>query len=84
MNIADLPNIGPISAAWLREVGIESRSDLELAGPVAVFLSVRAAGYRPSLNLLWALAAGLRGRHWTDLSPSDKRKLKQELADAEK
>ncbi len=84
MNFADIPSIGPTSTAWLREVGIESRSDLELAGPVAVFLSVHAAGYRPSLNLLWALAAGLRGKHWADLSASDMCQLRQELIDAEK
>ena len=27
-------NIGPKSAAWLRQVGLHTRADLEAAGPV--------------------------------------------------
>jgi DNA transformation protein len=83
VDIADLPNIGPTSADWLRAAGVETIGDLEAAGPVAAFLAVRAAGHAPSLNLLWALAAGLRGEHWARLPEAIRDGLRRELADAE-
>ncbi len=80
MDIADVPNLGPVSAGWLRAAGIRTRADLLSAGPVAAFLAVRAAGQTPSLNLLWALAAGLDGRHWATLPAAEKGRLRRELA----
>lgn len=79
-DIEDLPNLGPISAGWLREVGLFSVEELRLAGPVAAFLSVRIHQLRASLNLLWALDAGLCGIHWTKLTPLRKEKLKSDLS----
>jgi hypothetical protein len=80
-DIEQLPNLGPASASWLRSVGIRCRGDLERIGPVGAFVMVREAGHRPSLNLLWAMAAGLLGRPWTGLSPEEKRLLSRELAE---
>lgn len=81
--IEGVPNLGPVSASWLRSVGIRSRADLERVGPVGAFLLVTEAGHRPSLNLLWAMAAGLLGRPWAGLSPEEKLLLREELAEAE-
>ncbi len=64
---------------WLREIGITTRAQLEQLGVVAAYLMVEQAGYRPSLNLLWAMAAGLEGRHWTTLSAEQKQRLRAEL-----
>jgi hypothetical protein len=83
MNIAELPNIGSTSADWLRSAGIRTRAELEAAGPVGAYLAVRDAGHRPSLNLLSALATGLRGLHWTALPAHVKARLQKELAAAE-
>ena len=64
---AKLRNIGPKSAAWLRQVGLRSREDLEHAGPVGAYLKVRRAGFKPSLNLLYALEGALRDCHWQEV-----------------
>ena len=38
-----LRNIGPKSAAWLRQVGLRTREDLAGAGTVEAFMRVRRA-----------------------------------------
>lgn len=69
---AKLRNIGPKSAAWLRQVGVHSVEDLTLLGAVDAFMRIRRAGFRPSLNLLYALEGALRDCHWQDI-PEDRR-----------
>ncbi len=78
-----LLNIGPKSAAWLRQVGIRTLEDLRRLGAVGAFLKVKKAGFRPSLNLLYALAGAERGCHWTALSAEDKNAMVLEVNAAE-
>ena len=72
MNNEKLRNIGPKSAAWLRQVGLRSRADLEAVGTVEAFMRVKRAGFKPSLNLLYALEGALRDCHWQEV-PDDRR-----------
>lgn len=65
-DISSLP-LGPISSRMLRSVGITTMGDLREAGAVEAFVRYRIVGEQPSLNLLWALVAGLRGAHWASL-----------------
>ena len=58
-----LRNIGPKSAAWLRQVGLRTYDDIAAAGVVDAFLRVKRAGFRPSLNLLYALEGALLDCH---------------------
>lgn len=74
-----IKNIGPVSAGWLAEVGIRKRADLIRLGAVAAYLRVKDAGYRVTLNLLWALAGAERGLPWSKLSEEDRRQLLMEL-----
>ncbi len=72
MSKAKLLNVGPKSAAWLRQVGIRTEDDLRALGAVAAFLKVKRAGFRPSLNLLYALEGALLGCHWQQV-PAERR-----------
>jgi hypothetical protein len=74
-----LKNLGPVSTRWLASVGIHRRADLIRLGPVEAFLRVKAAGHKPSLNLLWALAGAERGLRWNKLSEDERHKLLLEL-----
>jgi len=65
-------NVGPKSAAWLRQVGVRTQDDLMRLGAVEAFMKVKRAGFRPSLNLLYALAGAIENCHWADL-PDDKK-----------
>ena len=75
-------NIGPKSAAWLRQVGLRSAEDLVAAGSVGAFLKVRRAGFKPSLNLLYALEGALLDCHWHDVPDERRRQLQAELETA--
>ena len=81
---ADLPieslrNLGPTSGVWLREVCITTIAEPERLGPVVAFRIVKQRQPKASLNLLWALAAGLRDRDWRELSDQEKEKLRVEV-----
>lgn len=80
---AKIRNIGPKSAAWLRQVGVRTAEDLFRLGPVEAFLKIKRAGFRPSLNLLYSMAGAIDDCHWTDLSAERKSRLLQELEAAE-
>jgi DNA transformation protein and related proteins len=74
-----LKNLGPVSRRWLLSVGIRKRADLIRLGPVEAFLRVKAAGHKPTLNLLWALAGAERGLPWNRLSTEHRQQLLLEL-----
>lgn len=76
-------NVGPKSAAWLRQVGVRTQDDLEKLGPVEAFMKVKRAGFRPSLNLLYALAGAIENCHWADLPDERKAALVQAAESAE-
>ena len=70
-----LLNVGPKSAAWLRQVGIRSREQLVEAGTIATFIKVKRAGFRPGLNLLYALEGAIRDCHWRDVPETRRAEL---------
>jgi DNA transformation protein len=76
-------NVGPKSAAWLRQVGVRSTDDLTRMGPVEAFLKVKRAGFRPSLNLLYAMAGAMADCHWAELPEARKQELLAALEAAE-
>jgi len=64
---AKLRNVGPKSAAWLRQVGLRTREDLDAVGVVEAYMRVKRAGFRPSMNLLYALEGALLDCHWQEV-----------------
>ena len=78
MSAVKLRNIGPKSAAWLRQVGLRSREDLVAIGAVGAFVKVKRAGFKPSLNLLYSLEGALLDCHWQELSEPQRTALVQD------
>ena len=76
--IESLRNLGPKSAQWLREEGITTIAELERLGPVVAYRLVKQHQPKASLNLLWAMAAGLKGNDWRELSEASKKRLRKE------
>lgn len=72
---AKLRNIGPKSAAWLRQVGVHTPEELAELGPIETFMRIKRAGFRPSLNLLYALEGALLDVHWQEVSPERRSEL---------
>lgn len=77
--IENVRNLGKTSAAWLREIDVRTKADLEHRGPVLAFMLVRRRRPDVSLNLLWAMAAGLADRDWRDLSDDEKAELLNQI-----
>ena len=79
MSNEKIRNVGPKSAAWLRQVGVRTTEDLSRVGPVEAFMKVKRAGFRPSLNLLYAMAGAMADCHWAELPEERKQELLLEL-----
>lgn len=62
-----LRNIGPKSMAWLRQTGVRSLEDLRAVGSLSAFVRVKRAGFKPSLNLLYALEGAILDCHWQEI-----------------
>lgn len=84
MSIADLPGFGPKSQQMLARAGIHTLEQLRELGAVRAYMLVKRCGARASLNLLWAMAGALLGRHWRDVAKHDRLRLLLELEEAEK
>ncbi|MCA9094350.1 MAG: TfoX/Sxy family protein [Planctomycetaceae bacterium] len=76
---ANLRNLGPKSSAWLQSVGLDSIDQIRRIGPVAAYRLVKQRHPQVSLNLLWALAAGIEDRDWRELTPREKQSLLAQL-----
>jgi len=68
-------NVGPKSAAWLRQVGIKTDDEVKAIGALEAFMKVKRAGFKPSLNLLYALEGAVVDCHWTALTTERKNEL---------
>ena len=77
--IENLRNLGPTSAAWLRDIGVITKADLQRFGPALAYRMVKQRRPDASLNLLWAMAAGLANIDWRELSDDEKQQLRTEL-----
>ncbi len=67
-----LRNIGPKGMAWLRQTGVRTLDDLKAVGALSAFVRVRRAGFKPSLNLLYALEGAILDCHWQQI-PDERR-----------
>ena len=74
--VAALRNLGPKSARLLAEAGIRTIAELRLIGPPKAYVRARTLARKSvSLNLLWAIAAGLGDRDWRELTQKEKGSL---------
>jgi len=79
---AKIKNIGPKSMAWLRQTGVRTQEDLESVGSLAAYVRIKRAGFKPSLNLLYALEGAILGCHWQSI-PDDRRSELIQAAEVE-
>jgi DNA transformation protein and related proteins len=72
MSAEKIRNIGPKSMAWLRQTGIRTLAELEAVGSLAAYVRIKRAGFKPSLNMLYALEGAILGCHWQEI-PAERR-----------
>ncbi len=83
-DVSTLPNLGPASSAWLADIGVRTRRDLEKLGAVEAYRLLRERDYPASLNLVYAIESALRGIAWNRLPVALKTDLKVRVAEAMK
>lgn len=77
--IEALPNLGPKSACWLAEIGVETEAQLRAAGAVATWKRLRFRFDRGvNVNALYALEGALAKCDWRDLPPETIARLRAE------
>ena len=77
--LADLPNLGPVTAGRLREVGVETPQALRHLGAVDAYRRLKFAFPRhTNVVCLMALEGALTGVDWRRLDPGRLAALKQE------
>src|SRR5687768_2240426 len=81
MTAVKMRNIGPKSAAWLRQVGLRTLEDVAAIGTVEASMRVKRAGFKPGLNLLYAIEGALLDCHWQEV-PEERRQELILAADA--
>lgn len=81
-DIEDVPNIGHLLAADLRQVDIHSLADLQGIGAAQAWQRLHAAGLRTCLNSRLALEGAVSGVRWTHLDPAVRERIAAEVADA--
>lgn len=77
-----LRSLGPKSAAWLKEIGIETENELRALGAVEAYRRLKY--HKPknvTLNMLWALHAALNGIPLKAIDAETKARLKREAAE---
>lgn len=84
IGIAQLPNLGPKSAAMLASIGIATLAQLRDFGAVATYANVRRVHAGVSLNLLYALVAALGDGNWKTVQRERKLELMLAVADYER
>ncbi len=72
---AKLRNIGPKSAAQLRQIGVRTLDDLRALGSLEAFVKLKRAGFKPSLNLLYSLEGALLDCHWQQVPEARRSEL---------
>lgn len=70
-------NLGPVSARWLHEIGVETLDDLTEMGAVAAYRHLKARSQMVSLNLLYAMQGAILDIHWHHLPRELKISLKE-------
>lgn len=77
MELTDLPNIGPVLAENLRQIGVDDPEGLKRLGAEGAWLAIRGrVDSGACLHQLQALAGAVEGVAKKDLSPERKGELK--------
>jgi DNA transformation protein and related proteins len=76
--VADLHSLGPVTAARLAEIGIDSEAALIQAGAVGAYRRLKFRfGRAVTLNALYGLDAAIRNVHWRTIDEERKAELRR-------
>jgi DNA transformation protein len=79
VDLTQLPNIGPVLAQRLAEIGITSREELAASGSVGAVLRMGHIDPSACYNMLYALEGAIRGVRWHAIPKEERAELKAQL-----
>ena len=80
--LEELRNIGPKSAAWLRDAGFADEASLRTAGAALAYTVMRGRRGEASLNLLWAIEGALTKTDWRLIPDGRREELLRQFEDS--
>ena len=77
--ITAIKNLGPVCEQLFSEIGITSAEEVAKLGAVDSYVLLKLKyPRRVNLMFLYAIWTGLQGKHFNDINPEEKSKLKSE------
>ncbi len=81
-DLTKLPNIGPVLAKKLNDIGVQSHADLAEMGSVAALIRIGQTDPTAFANMLYALEGAIVGVRWHDLPKEHRDNVKEEFYQA--
>ena len=81
-DLTKLPNIGPVLAEKLKQIGIISYDDLVEVGSVDALIRIGQTDPTAFANMLYALEGAILGIRWHNISKEHREELKNEFYQA--
>ena len=75
--VSAIKNLGPAMAEAFARAGITTADAVQQLGADAAYATLIASGTRPHFMAYLALALGLEGRPFTDVTPTEKARFRQ-------
>ena len=75
--VSAIRNIGPKSVPGFARAGLHTADAVRALGAVEAYRRLILAGTRPHFIGFYALAMGLQGRLWSDITPQEKAELRR-------
>jgi len=79
VDLTQLPNIGPVLAEKLNQIGVYSYEDLAAKGSVAALVQIGQTDITAFANLLYALEGAILGVRWHDIPEEHRQKVKDQF-----
>jgi DNA transformation protein and related proteins len=80
--LSELPGLGPVSIGWLKAAGVKDANALRKADAFALFVKIKKARTRVSLNLLYALLGAQENVDWRIIARERRTEILMRLDDA--
>ena len=81
-NLIQLPNIGPVLAEKLHQIGVTTYDDLVEMGSVEALIRIGQTDITAFANMLYALEGAILGVRWHNLPKEHREKVKEQFYQA--
>ncbi|MBC8504918.1 MAG: TfoX/Sxy family protein [Chloroflexi bacterium] len=81
-DLTKLPNIGPVLAEKLNQIGVQTYDDLAEMGSVEALIRIGQTDITAFANMLYALEGAILGVRWHSIPKEHRQKLKEQFYQA--